>query len=129
VVEQKLFRKKIETQHLMLSRHYGEFHNGRRSGENASAEFGCGSFERHAFIDRPHRYDNDRSGVMGAGMGDLVNLKQFKKRAARDLSEQEAAANRARFGRTKSKRALDELQASRASNLLDQHRIDDEDAS
>ena len=66
---------------------------------------------------------------MGAGMGDLVNLKQFKKRAARDRSEQEAAANRARFGRTKSKRALDELQASRASNLLDQHRIDDEDAS
>jgi hypothetical protein len=64
-----------------------------------------------------------------AGMGDLVNLKQFKKRAARDLSEQEAAANRARFGRTKSKRTLDELSASRASDLLDQHRIDDEDAS
>jgi hypothetical protein len=67
--------------------------------------------------------------MTGAGMGDLVNLKQFRKRAARDRSEQEAAANRARFGRTKSKRALDELQASRASNLLDQHRIDDEDAS
>ena len=67
--------------------------------------------------------------MTGAGMGDLVNLKQFKKRAARDRSEQEAAANRARFGRTRSKRALDELRASRASDLLDQHRIDDEDAS
>lgn len=62
-------------------------------------------------------------------MGDLVNLKQFKKRAARDRSEQEAAANRERFGRTKSRRALDELRASRASDLLDQHRIDGEDAS
>ena len=67
--------------------------------------------------------------MTGASMGDLVNLKQFKKRAARDRSEQEAAANRARFGRTRSKRALDELRASRASDLLDQHRIDDEDAS
>ena len=60
-------------------------------------------------------------------MGDLVNLKQFKKRAARDRSEHEAAANRARFGRTKSERALEESRASRASSLLDQHRIDGED--
>jgi len=62
-------------------------------------------------------------------MGDLVNLRQFKKRAARDQSEQEAAANRARFGRTKSERILDERRASRASDLLDQHCIDGEDAS
>ncbi|HSY54959.1 MAG TPA: DUF4169 family protein [Bradyrhizobium sp.] len=62
-------------------------------------------------------------------MGNLVNLKQFKKRAARERSEQEAAANRARFGRTKSERALDELRASRADDLLDQHHVDGEDAS
>ena len=62
-------------------------------------------------------------------MGDLVNLKKFKKRASRERSEQEAAANRARFGRTKSERALDELRANRAGDLLDQHRIDGEDAS
>ena len=62
-------------------------------------------------------------------MGDLVNLKQFKKRASRERSEQEAAANRARFGRTKSERALDEARTSRAGDLLDQHRIDGEDAS
>jgi len=67
--------------------------------------------------------------MMGAGMGDLVNLKQFKKRAARGQSEKEAAANRARFGRTKSERILDERRASRAGDLLDQHRIDGEDAS
>ena len=62
-------------------------------------------------------------------MGDLVNLKQFKKRTARERSEQEAAANRARFGRTKSQRALDKLRASRADDLLDQHHVDGEDAS
>jgi hypothetical protein len=64
-----------------------------------------------------------------ASMADVVNLKQFKKRAARDQSEKEAATNRARFGRTKSERVEDERRASRASDLLDQHRIDGEEAS
>ena len=62
-------------------------------------------------------------------MGDVVNLRQFKKRAARDQSEKEAAANRARFGRTKSERLLDKRRTGRAEDLLDQHRIDGEDAS
>ncbi len=62
-------------------------------------------------------------------MGDLVNLKQFRKRAAKERSEQEAAANRARFGRTRSEREREELRAERASELLNQHRIDGEDAS
>jgi hypothetical protein len=62
-------------------------------------------------------------------MGDVVNLKRFKKRAARDQSAKQADANRARFGRTKSERALDEARASRASDVLDQHRIDGKDAS
>ena len=62
-------------------------------------------------------------------MGDVVNLKQFKKRAARDQSAKAADANRARFGRTKSERALDKARASRASDVLDQHRIDGKDAS
>jgi hypothetical protein len=66
---------------------------------------------------------------MGTGMGDVVNLKQFKKRAARDRSEKEAGANRTRFGRTKSERTQDERRASRADDLLDQHRTDGEDAS
>jgi hypothetical protein len=62
-------------------------------------------------------------------MGDLVNLKRFKKRTERQQSEQQAEANRTRFGRTKSERILDELRADRANKLLDQHRIDGEDAS
>jgi hypothetical protein len=62
-------------------------------------------------------------------MGDLVNLKRFKKRTERHQSAQQAEANRTRFGRTKSERNLDERRADRADRLLDQHRIDGEDAS
>ena len=62
-------------------------------------------------------------------MADVVNLKRFKKRAEREASAKNADANRARFGRTKSERDLDEQRASRASDVLDQHRIDGEDAS
>jgi Domain of unknown function (DUF4169) len=66
---------------------------------------------------------------MGTGMADVVNLKRFKKRAERDQSARQAEANRARFGRTKSERELEEARVIRASNMLDQHRIDGEDAS
>ena len=62
-------------------------------------------------------------------MGDLVNLKRFRKRTERDQSAKQAEANRTRFGRTKSERVLDERRTTRASELLDQHRIDGEDAS
>jgi hypothetical protein len=67
--------------------------------------------------------------MTGAGMGNVVNLKRFKKRAAREQSDKAAAANRARFGRTKSERVEDDHRASRASDLLDQHRIEGKDAS
>jgi hypothetical protein len=67
--------------------------------------------------------------MMGASMGDVVNLKRFKKRTDREQSGKQAEANRTRFGRTKSERTLDQQRSSRASDLLDQHRIDGEDAS
>jgi hypothetical protein len=61
-------------------------------------------------------------------MGDLVNLKRFKKRSVREQSAKRAEVNRIQFGRTKAERSLDEQRASRANDLLDQHRIDSEDA-
>jgi hypothetical protein len=67
--------------------------------------------------------------MMGTDMGDVVNLKRFKKRTEREQSAKQAESNRARFGRTKSERMLDERRTSRANDLLDQHRIDGEDAS
>jgi len=62
-------------------------------------------------------------------MGDVVNLKKFKKRNAREQSAKDAEANRARFGRTKSERDSEALRSDRADRLLDQHRIDSGDAS
>ena len=62
-------------------------------------------------------------------MGDVVNLKRFKKRTEREQSAKQAEANRTRFGRTKSERVLEERRTKRASDPLDQHRIDGEDAS
>jgi hypothetical protein len=67
--------------------------------------------------------------MMEPSMGDVVNLKRVKKRNEREQSAKQADANRARYGRTKSERALDENRKDRASQVLDQHRIDDGDAS
>jgi hypothetical protein len=66
---------------------------------------------------------------VGDSMGDLINLKRFKKRIEREQATKHAQANRARFGRSKSERARDEKRDTRASDLLDQHRLDGEDAS
>jgi hypothetical protein len=62
-------------------------------------------------------------------MGKVVNLKRFRKRSERTRSAKQADANRARFGRTKSERVLDERRIERANDILDQHRIEGEDAS
>lgn len=62
-------------------------------------------------------------------MGELVNLNRFKKGAARERAAKQADANRVRFGRTKSERAIEEDRVRRASEVLDQHRIDGKDAS
>jgi Domain of unknown function (DUF4169) len=58
-------------------------------------------------------------------MGEVVNLKRFKKRGEREQSAKEAESNRARFGRTKAERAADARRAERTNEFLDQHRIDD----
>ncbi len=62
-------------------------------------------------------------------MGEVVNLKRFKKRIQRERVANQAGANRARFGRNRSERELDEKRAQRARDVLDQHRIDGGDAS
>ena len=67
--------------------------------------------------------------MMEATMGELVNLSRVRKRNAREQAEKQADTNRARFGRTKSERARDELLTGRANDHLDQHRVDSKDAS
>ena len=62
-------------------------------------------------------------------MGDVVNLKRFRKRNEREQSAREAEVKRARFGRSKSQRTAEALRAEHARKLLDQHRVDREDAT
>jgi hypothetical protein len=66
--------------------------------------------------------------MIGASMGDVINLKRFKKREERDEAAKVAESNRARYGRTKSERATEAERDKRANKLLDQHRINGEDA-
>jgi hypothetical protein len=67
--------------------------------------------------------------MMEANMGDVINLKRFKKRNEREQTAKQADANRARFGRTKAERALDETRNDRAADLLDQHKLNGGDES
>ena len=62
-------------------------------------------------------------------MAEVVNLKRFKKRSEREQSAREAEANRAKFGRSKAERETNVQRAQRASDLLDQHRVDSGDES
>ncbi|MBR1222272.1 DUF4169 family protein [Bradyrhizobium sp. U87765 SZCCT0131] len=62
-------------------------------------------------------------------MGEVVNLNRVRKRTARVQAEKEAEANRAKFGRSKNERAIDDAKARRHEALLDQHHIDRGDAS
>lgn len=67
--------------------------------------------------------------MMETSMGDVVNLNRARKRAARETAAKQADANRARFGRSKSERAQEEQRSERAKAQLDQHRLDDGEAS
>ena len=62
-------------------------------------------------------------------MGDLVNLKRFRKRAEKEQSARQADANRAKFGRSKSERTWEQQRSERSADLLEQHRLDGGDAS
>ena len=59
-------------------------------------------------------------------MGDIVNLRQVRKRAARKDREAEAAANRAKFGRTKAERALQRSEAEKLGKTLDGAKVNNE---
>jgi hypothetical protein len=62
-------------------------------------------------------------------MGEIVNLKRFRKRVEREEASRAAEANRAQYGRTRSERELNEKRSARAAEVLDQHRLDEGDAS
>lgn len=59
-------------------------------------------------------------------MGEIVNLRMARKRKARAEAETEAAANRAKFGRTKAEKTRDEKEAGALTHTLDQSKLDKE---
>ena len=59
-------------------------------------------------------------------MADVVNLKRARKDKARHQRENEAEANRRRFGRTKAQKAADKDAEARAQRTLDDKVLDRE---
>lgn len=52
-------------------------------------------------------------------MGEIVSLRTARKARARADAQTTAAANRAKFGRTKAERAAEDQEAARRAALLD----------
>ena len=57
-------------------------------------------------------------------MGEIVNLRQFRKQKARAEAEKTAEQNRASFGRTKAERELTDAERDKAARHVDGHRLD-----
>jgi Domain of unknown function (DUF4169) len=57
-------------------------------------------------------------------MADIINLNRARKAKARDAREKVADVNRAKFGRTKVEKQLDNQEAARTENALDGHKRD-----
>ena len=58
-------------------------------------------------------------------MGEVVNLKRYKKRIARDQAAENAQEKRTRYGRTKSQRQQE--QKRMLNTTLDGHRLGEEE--
>ena len=56
--------------------------------------------------------------------GDVVNLRQFRKRQARADKDRSAEQNRITFGRTKDEKTLTRMLNDKAAKSLDQGRLD-----
>ena len=56
-------------------------------------------------------------------MSDIINLRQFKKAKARAAEDKLAAANRAKFGSTKSQKAKLKLEDQQIERVLDGARL------
>ncbi|HZC56447.1 MAG TPA: DUF4169 family protein [Xanthobacteraceae bacterium] len=61
---------------------------------------------------------------MARQLGPVINLRTERKRAKRRIAEQEAAARRATFGRSKVEANLERARSDKAWTSLDQHRIE-----
>jgi hypothetical protein len=91
-----------------------------------------GTFTPASIFGKPHRGPSTfgpTSCDQEANVGDLINLKKFKKRVERERSASEADSNRAKFGRTKAEKERQKAFEEHSTAFLDQHRRDDGDRS
>jgi hypothetical protein len=58
-------------------------------------------------------------------MGDVINLNQFRKGRTKAAKTQEADANRRKFGRTKTEKAVEESEDARRKALLDGAKLEE----
>jgi len=61
---------------------------------------------------------------MARQAGQIINLRTERKRAKRRAADQEAAARRAEFGRSKATANLQRARSDKAQTSLDQHRME-----
>lgn len=57
-------------------------------------------------------------------MGDVINLRQFRKTKARAEKEKSADQNRVTFGRTKAEKELTRARNEKAEKMLDQGKLE-----
>ncbi|MBA8878677.1 DUF4169 family protein [Phyllobacterium myrsinacearum] len=57
-------------------------------------------------------------------MADIVNLRQFRKRKAKDAKEQTAAEHRIVFGRTKTEKQFEENAGRKTGLFLESNRLE-----
>jgi len=60
-------------------------------------------------------------------MSDIVNLRQFKKKKARDAKEKQADQNRILFGRTKAEKDFAREETRKSERFLDMNRLERKD--
>ena len=58
-------------------------------------------------------------------MGDVVSLRLHRKRKDRAAKDEQAAENRAKFGRSKAEKKLTDAETAKAAKDLDAHKLDD----
>jgi hypothetical protein len=63
-----------------------------------------------------------------SAMGEIVNLRKARKRAAKQRDAERAAANRLTHGRSKAERASEATRSEQTRRFLDAHKIDTGDA-
>ena len=57
-------------------------------------------------------------------MNNVINLKQFRKKKARDAKASQAADNRVEHGRTKAEKLISDTDKKRNLKKIDDHKLD-----